>query len=135
MLERFKNGFLNLALPFFTFSEPIQAKKSTYYDKEWTLWDRFEVKGELTLQEFLDYFEREHKLKITMLSQGVCMLYAFFMTKQKQQERLNLPMSEVVRKVSKKSIEPHVRALVFEICCNDEEGEDVEVPYVRYVLP
>ncbi|XP_049539209.1 ubiquitin-like modifier-activating enzyme 1 [Anopheles darlingi] len=135
VLERFKNGFLNLALPFFTFSEPIQAKKSTYYDKEWTLWDRFEVKGELTLQEFLDYFEREHKLKITMLSQGVCMLYAFFMTKQKQQERLNLPMSEVVRKVSKKSIEPHVRALVFEICCNDEEGEDVEVPYVRYVLP
>lgn len=134
-LERFKNGFLNLALPFFTFSEPIQAKKATYYDKEWTLWDRFEVKGELTLQEFLDYFEREHKLKITMLSQGVCMLYAFFMTKQKQQERLNLPMSEVVRKVSKKSIEPHVRALVFEICCNDEEGEDVEVPYVRYVLP
>ncbi|XP_053670892.1 ubiquitin-like modifier-activating enzyme 1 isoform X2 [Anopheles nili] len=134
-LDRFKNGFLNLALPFFTFSEPIQAKKSTYYDKEWTLWDRFEVKGELTLQEFLDYFDREHKLKITMLSQGVCMLYAFFMTKQKQQERLNLPMSEVVRKVSKKSIEPHVRALVFEICCNDEAGEDVEVPYVRYVLP
>ncbi|XP_035895537.1 ubiquitin-like modifier-activating enzyme 1 [Anopheles stephensi] len=134
-LERFKNGFLNLALPFFTFSEPIQAKKATYYDKEWTLWDRFEVKGELTLQEFLDYFDREHKLKITMLSQGVCMLYAFFMTKQKQQERLNLPMSEVVRKVSKKSIEPHVRALVFEICCNDEAGEDVEVPYVRYVLP
>ncbi|XP_058054330.1 ubiquitin-like modifier-activating enzyme 1 isoform X1 [Anopheles bellator] len=134
-MDRFKNGFLNLALPFFTFSEPIQAKKSTYYGKEWTLWDRFEVKGELTLQEFLDYFEREHKLKITMLSQGVCMLYAFFMTKQKQQERLNLPMSEVVRKVSKKSIEPHVRALVFEICCNDDAGEDVEVPYVRYVLP
>uniref|UniRef100_A0AAG5DLB0 E1 ubiquitin-activating enzyme n=1 Tax=Anopheles atroparvus TaxID=41427 RepID=A0AAG5DLB0_ANOAO len=133
--ERFKNAFLNLALPFITFSEPSLANKSTYYDKQWTLWDRFEVKGELTLQEFLDYFEREHKLKITMLSQGVCMLYAFFMTKQKQQERLNLPMSEVVRKVSKKSIEPHVRALVFEICCNDEAGEDVEVPYVRYLLP
>lgn len=134
-LERFKNGFLNLALPFFTFSEPIQAKKQTYYDKDWTLWDRFEVQGEMTLKEFLDYFEREHKLQITMLSQGVCMLYAFFMAKDKKTERLALTMSEVVRRVSKKSIEPHVRALVFEICCNDDDGNDVEIPYVRYILP
>lgn len=134
-LERFKNGFLNLALPFFTFSEPIQAKKQTYYDKDWTLWDRFEVQGDLTLKEFLDYFEREHKLQITMLSQGVCMLYAFFMAKDKKTERLALTMSEVVRRVSKKNIEPHVRALVFEICCNDDDGNDVEIPYVRYILP
>lgn len=134
-LDRFKNGFLNLALPFFTFSEPIPAKKQTYYDKDWTLWDRFEVRGDLTLKEFLDYFEREHKLQITMLSQGVCMLYAFFMAKDKKTERLALTMTEVVRRVSKKNIEPHVRALVFEICCNDEDGNDVEIPYVRYVLP
>ena len=28
-----------------------------YYETEWTLWDRFEVKGEMTLKEFLDYFQ------------------------------------------------------------------------------
>lgn len=43
-------------------------------------------------------------------------------------------MSEVVRKVSKKKIPPHVHALVFELCCNDKDGEDVEVPYVKYNL-
>ncbi|XP_063383656.1 ubiquitin-like modifier-activating enzyme 1 [Cydia fagiglandana] len=134
-LDVFKNGFVNLALPFFGFSEPIAAPTNTYYDKKWTLWDRFEVKGEVTLQQFLDYFKNEHKLEITMLSQGVCMLYSFFMLKQKCAERLNLPMSEVVASVSRKKLEPHVRALVFELCCNDESGEDVEVPYVRYTLP
>jgi ubiquitin-activating enzyme E1 len=134
-MELYKNGFVNLALPFFTFSEPMPAKKAKYYEKEWTLWDRFEVQGELTLQQFLDYFKNEHKLEITMLSQGVCMLYAFFMPGPKREERLSLSMSEVVRRVSKKKIEPHVRALVFEICCNDDEGEDVEVPYVKYTLP
>ncbi|VVC91377.1 unnamed protein product [Leptidea sinapis] len=134
-LEIFKNGFVNLALPFFGFSEPIAAPTNTYYDKKWTLWDRFEVKGELTLQEFLDYFKNEHKLEITMLSQGVCMLYSFFMSKAKRQERLNLPMSEVVTRVSKKKLEPHVKALVFELCCNDEDDNDIEVPYVRYTLP
>lgn len=135
ILEKYKNGFVNLALPFFGFSEPLLAPKAKYYDIDWTLWDRFEVEGELTLNEFLNYFKEKHALEITMLSQGVCMLYSFFMPKAKREERINTKMSEVVRNVSKKKIEPHVKSLVFEICCNNTEGEDVEVPYVKYNLP
>ncbi|KAH8384761.1 hypothetical protein KR093_007810 [Drosophila rubida] len=134
-LGLFKNAFANLALPFMAFSEPLGAAKNKYYDKEWTLWDRFEVSGEMSLQEFLNYFDDKEKLKITMLSQGVSMLYSFFMPKAKCSERLPLPMSEVVRRVSKRRIESYERSLVFEICCNDVDGEDVEVPYVRYTLP
>ncbi|XP_068104099.1 ubiquitin-like modifier-activating enzyme 1 [Hyperolius riggenbachi] len=139
-LESFKNGFMNLALPFFGFSEPIAAPKHKYYENEWTLWDRFEVKGvqdngeEMTLKQFLDYFKNEHKLEITMLSQGVSMLYSFFMQPDKLRERLAMPMTEIVTKVSKKRIGRHVKALVFELCCNDNEDEDVEVPYVRYTI-
>lgn len=134
-LRYFKNGFVNLALPFLGFSEPIPAPTNKYYDKEWTLWDRFEVDGEMTLEEFIRYFEDKHQLEITMLSQGVSMLYSFFMPPAKRNERMALPMSEVVKKVSKKKIEPHVRALVLELCANDKDGEDVEVPYVKYNLP
>lgn len=134
-LERYKNGFVNLALPLCSLSEPSPAKKQKYYDIEWTLWDRFEVKGEMTLSDFLLYFKEKHKLEITMISQGVCMLYSFFQPKAKLQERMSMTMTDVVRKVSKRQIAPHERALVFEICCNDENDEDVEVPYVRYTLP
>ncbi|XP_071438940.1 ubiquitin-like modifier-activating enzyme 1 isoform X2 [Hetaerina americana] len=134
-LEYYKNGFVNLALPFFAFSEPLAAPKQKFYDYEWTLWDRFEVQGEMTLQQFIDHFKNEYKLEITMLSQGVCMLYSFFMAATKRKERMQLSMQEVVKRVSKKKIEPHVKALVFELCCNDADGEDVEVPYVRYLLP
>jgi ubiquitin-activating enzyme E1 len=134
-LEQYKNGFINLALPFLTFSEPIAPARANYYENAWTLWDRFEVTGEMTLAQFIDYFKNEHKLEISMLSQGVCMLYSFFMPAAKRAERMDLPMSEVVRKVSKRKIESHVKALVFEICCNDDDGNDVEVPYVRYTLP
>lgn len=133
-VSTFRNTFLNLAIPYLGCVEPTTAAKNKYYDKTWTLWDRFEIKGEMTLAEFIDYFKTEHKLEITMLSQGVSMLYSFFMAKPKSVERMQLPMSEVVRRVSKKKIEPYVKALVFEICCNDENGVDVEVPYVRYTL-
>ena len=89
-LELYKSSFVNLALPFFGLSEPMPPKKSKYYEKEFSLWDRFEVQGEMTLQQYLDYFKTEHSLEITMLSQGVTMLYAFFMDKKKLSERLNM---------------------------------------------
>ena len=88
---------MNLALPFFGFSEPILAKKIKYYDKEFTLWDRFDVEGqlansEMTMQQFFEYFKAKHNLEITMLSQGVSMLYSFFMSTQKKKERLSMPL-------------------------------------------
>jgi ubiquitin-activating enzyme E1 len=91
IMELFKNGFVNLALPFFGFSEPIAAPLKKYYDAEWSLWDRFDLEGELTLRQFMDYFKEKHRLEITMLSHGVCMLYSFFMPPAKRNERMDLP--------------------------------------------
>lgn len=41
-------------------------------------------------------------------------------------------LSEVTKLVSKKNIPPYVNNLVMEVCCSDDQGEDVEVPYIRY---
>jgi len=138
-IDLYKNGFANLALPFITFSTPIAAPKYKYYENEWTLWDRFVINNEdgveKNLEEFMKYFKDTHKLEITMLSQGVSMLYSFFMPANRLKDRLKKPMSEVVENVSNKKIPPHTRCLVFELCCNDTSGEDVEVPFVQYRLP
>lgn len=82
-LENYKNGFVNLALPFFGFSEPIAAKKSKYGETDWTLWDRFEFKNDPTLKELVDWFKTNHNLDVTMVSQGVCMLWSFFIDKKR----------------------------------------------------
>ncbi|KAK8777811.1 hypothetical protein V5799_020848, partial [Amblyomma americanum] len=104
--------------------------------RDFTLWDLFEVQGELTLKQFLDYFKNKHNVEITMMSYGVSMLYSFIMQPPKVTERLNLPMSQVVSQVSKKPIEPHVRSLIFDLWCNDSNGVELDdVLTVRYLLP
>lgn len=135
-LEDYKNGFVNLALPFFGFSEPIAAAKNKYYDTEWTLWDRFYIDHDITLQGLIDFFKNEKKLEITMLSSGVSMLYSSFMPKKKVEERLKMKMSQLVETVSKKPVPPHVKAMIFEVMVDtiggtENEDDDVEVPYIK----
>ncbi|KAL7282341.1 hypothetical protein ACG7TL_003811 [Trametes sanguinea] len=116
-LEAYKNGFVNLALPFFGFSEPIAPKKNKYNDTEWTLWDRFEFRNDPTLKDIVDYFQREHKLDVTM-----------------SDERLPMKFSKLVEHVSKKPLPPHTKHLIVEVMVSDEEGEDVEVPFIVVYL-
>jgi ubiquitin-activating enzyme E1 len=82
-LEDYKNGFVNLALPFFGFSEPIAAKKMKYGEKVFTLWDRLEFSDDPTVQEIVDWFKINHKLDIVMVSQGVSLMWAAFNPKHR----------------------------------------------------
>ena len=106
-VDLYKNGFANLALPFVTFSTPIEAPKYKYYETEWTLWDRFVISNEegkeKTLEEFMKYFKDEHKLEITMLSQGVSMLYSFFMPASKFKILYDRPI-QIIKKQANISI-------------------------------
>ena len=92
-IEQYKNGFLNLAIPFFGFSEPIASPKGKYQGKNGEveidkLWDRFEVE-DITLQQFIDYFS-EKGLDVTMVSSGVSLLYASFYPPSKLKDRMPL---------------------------------------------
>ncbi|KAH3902405.1 probable Ubiquitin-activating enzyme E1 1 [Saccharomycodes ludwigii] len=134
-IESYKNGFVNLALPFFGFSEPIKSPKAKYNNTEYDkIWDRFDIKGDVTLKQLLDYFEEKHGLTISMLSYGVSLLYASFFPPKKLKDRMNLPITQVVKLVTKKEVPSHTRTMLLEICCDDKKGEDVEVPYITVHL-
>ncbi|KAG6838007.1 hypothetical protein H0H93_008401 [Arthromyces matolae] len=133
-IEDYKNGFVNLALPFFGFSEPIAAPKKKYGTTDWTLWDRFQFTNDPTLKDIVAWFKDNHNLEITMVSQGVSMLWSSFVGKKKSEERLPMKFSKLVEHVSRKPIPPHVKQLVVEIMVSDEEGEDVEASSVPFLV-
>ncbi|CCT65076.1 probable ubiquitin-protein ligase (E1-like (ubiquitin-activating) enzym) [Fusarium fujikuroi IMI 58289] len=133
-LEQYKNGFINLALPFFGFSEPIASPKVEYQGPEGKvtldkIWDRFEIE-DITLKELLDTFKAKG-LTISMLSSGVSLLYASFFPPSKLKERYDLKLSQLVETISKKPIPSHQKEVIFEIVAEDLAEEDVEVPYIK----
>ncbi|KAF5657938.1 ubiquitin-activating enzyme e1 [Fusarium heterosporum] len=133
-LEQYKNGFINLALPFFGFSEPIASPKVEYQGTEGKvtldkIWDRFEIE-DITLQELLDTFKAKG-LSISMLSSGVSLLYASFFPPSKLKERYAMKLSKLVETISKKPIPDHQKEVIFEIVAEDMAEEDVEVPYIK----
>ncbi|KAF5209929.1 putative E1 ubiquitin-activating protein [Clavispora lusitaniae] len=134
-IEVYKNGFVNLALPFFGFSEPVRSARGKYNDKEFDqIWDRFEIHGDITLQELLDHFQEKEGLEISMLSYGVTLLYASFFPPKKLNERRPMKITQLIQTVSKKEVPAGTKNLILEICCDDKEGEDVEVPYINIKL-
>ncbi|CAF4912178.1 unnamed protein product [Rotaria sp. Silwood1] len=135
-IESYRNAFVNLALPFFGFSEPVPPKHQKYLDKDFTLWDRFEVKGDMTLEEFIEYFKHEHKLVPNMVSAGMSVIYCpHFIRQTSIAQDMKRKISELFEMVTKTKIPASVRCLTLVMLCADLEGNDVkDVPYIKYIF-
>lgn len=139
-LGKHKNGFFNLAMPLLAFSEPLPPKRmltpgpkgEKYMPDGYTLWDRFEIEGDLTLSELMAWFRDKHNLEVSVVSLGDALLYASFMPAHKS--RLGTRMSELFTSVCKGVITPTMRQLIVVVGCEDENGDEVDVPvtYIRF---
>lgn len=99
-IEAFKNTFANLALPLFAIAEPMPSKSFQYKDLKWSIWDRWILEGDLTVQEVIDWFS-DKGLEAYSISCGSALLYNNIFPKHK--ERLGKKMSELVTTVAKVS--------------------------------
>lgn len=126
-LEAYRNTFANLALPLFAMAEPVPPKEIKFKDMAWSLWDRWVLEGDLTVQEVLDWFSAKD-LTAYSISCGAALLYNNIFPKHK--ERLGKKMSELVVSVAKQEIPQWRSHFDVVVACEDEEGEDLDVPLV-----
>jgi len=126
-IEAYRNTFANLALPLFAMCEPVASKTMKYNGMEWTLWDRWIMEGDLTVQALLDWFE-ERKLTAYSVSCGQSLIYNNFFAKHK--ERLPKKLSDLVKEIAKLDIPDKRRHFDIVVAVEDEEGEDIDIPLV-----
>lgn len=117
-LENYRNTFLNLALPYFGFSEPMKTKKSKIGDKEYSMWDTFIVKASMTLKEFLDMFQNDHGIDIDTVTFGNAMLYSMLLNPKKMQARMNMTIKEIIENDFATKV---TGAITLGICTLDED--------------
>jgi hypothetical protein len=80
-MENHRNAFLNIALPMIGLAEPGPAPKIPITkSSSYTLWDKWEVnEGDLTLQQFMDWFKQKWNLRVNGVFHEVTMIYMSFM--------------------------------------------------------
>jgi ubiquitin-activating enzyme E1 len=144
---KFKNCFVNLALPSIMFSQPddVIKNKSKEYDpimmcattclpEGFTNYDKVVIQeGSKTFQELMDWLRTNKNVEINMVSCGQCAIYNAYMPGNKHAPRLGRAIEEVYREVSTEPIPAGRRYLRLEVMGTIvESGDDFLMPPIQY---
>ncbi|KAK3874308.1 hypothetical protein Pcinc_020748 [Petrolisthes cinctipes] len=146
----YRTSEFNLALARYCFLPPEPATTYTYNGKiEWSDWDKFDlIESDLmTLRDFIEHFRHHHHLQLTMVACGNFSIYSFLLPQLEMERRMDMRVTTILRELIEKRAKEEktelgdgkggmkVGPILFlDICANDHEGKDVEVPFVRYVV-
>jgi ubiquitin-activating enzyme E1 len=135
-LARYKNGFMNLALPFFAQIEPVAPVTNELREgSTWTAWDSIDVEGGQTLRELIEWIEENQSVEVSMVSAGAAMLYTTFTAAHKA--RLSMTLEAIYQQVvlKDKPLPATLRFIVLDVTGDrTEDSEEVELPPVRYAV-
>lgn len=146
-ITKFKNSFINLALPMFLFSEPddVKKNKSKEYDpimcgpikmipEDYTCYDKVTIdEGSLTFQGLFDWLLANKGVEITMVTTGQFALFNAYLPGNKHAPRLTQKVEDVFKQISEEEFAAGRYYLILEVggAIKDTE-EDFQMPPIKY---
>ena len=124
-ISKYNSGFINLALPYFGFADPIESSVNKFHNKDYTIWDHIEINQEMTLGKFIDYFETEYNTDVGTLTYGALMLHAFFIPST----NMNKTITTIIEEKTKKPLNKEM--IVLTVISSDDE---IDIPPVKYYI-
>lgn len=118
-ISEFCNGFVNLAIAMFSFTEPIAAAtvEKLPNGKEYTIWDKIEIKGDITIKEFIDKAKELTGYTVKGITYGSKQIYSVIYGMLKKKKRLATKVSDAIKEVTGADIDPSTIWLHLECTC------------------
>jgi ubiquitin-activating enzyme E1 len=128
-IEKYSNAFINLALPFFAFSEPMKAKVIKYKSHEFTQWNSLEFKDS-KLSDLIEYLEEKYNFDLEFLSYNSFIIYSpFLIAAAKRNKRLNMSVRETLEE--ELNMKLTVDSILITIGVASDDDTEVEVPQLK----
>ncbi|KAK8446150.1 hypothetical protein SEVIR_9G442900v4 [Setaria viridis] len=126
-VEDYHNTFSNLALPMLTKSEPLPPTVIKHKGMRWTVWDRWSIKGDITVAELLKWLS-DKGLSAYSVSCGTSLLYNTMFPRHK--DRLSRKIADVAKEVAKVDVPEYRKHLDVVVACEDDKGKDIDIPLI-----
>ena len=126
-VEKYRNSFANLALPLFSMAEPVPPNVTKHGNLTWSVWDRWVIHGNPTIQGLLDWFKAKG-LDPYSVTWGNTLIYNSLFPNHK--ERLDKKVINLVQDMAKIEISTHSHHFDIDVCCEDEDENEITVPSI-----
>jgi len=130
-VEKYRNTFANLALPLFSMSQPALPKITKHANLSWSVWDRWVINGNITVQDLFNWLEARG-LDASFVVYGRSLIYSSLYPRHK--ERFVKTVVELVKDVNKIELPLKRRHIDISVDCEDEDGNEVNVPPITIFL-
>ena len=131
-LEKYRNTYLNLALPLISFSEPFPPKKYEFNKQKFTIWDNITI-NDMQLKELMIHISRKLNADVELITYETYTLYSWFISSRERNKRLQMTVSEIIEDITNNKLNKD--SVVLSIDANPHDTEDYEEMDMDYEIP